>query len=96
MRIRYALASAQCGRRLPMLAANRGHAAPAIPAMRRCLAGLTHISEPRGNRVEFGQIKGPRRESALEASSKTLLSSSEDVPTDERAAKFEECFVNVG
>ncbi|NVE23739.1 hypothetical protein [Burkholderia glumae] len=32
----------------------------------------------------------------LEASSKTLLSSSEDVPTDDRAAKFEECFVNVG
>ncbi|WP_186260280.1 hypothetical protein [Burkholderia gladioli] len=32
----------------------------------------------------------------LEGSSKTLLSSSEDVPTDERAAKFEECFVNVG
>ncbi|WP_208449291.1 hypothetical protein, partial [Burkholderia gladioli] len=31
----------------------------------------------------------------LEGSSKTLLSSSEDVPTDERAAKFEECFVNV-
>ncbi|MGS1062446.1 PAAR domain-containing protein [Burkholderia glumae] len=33
---------------------------------------------------------------ALEASSKTLHSSSEDVPTDDRAAKFEECFVNVG
>nr|WP_244127374.1 hypothetical protein [Burkholderia gladioli] len=32
---------------------------------------------------------------SLEGSSKTLLSSSEDVPTDERAAKFEECFVNV-
>ncbi len=35
-------------------------------------------------------------EMKLEASSKTLHSSSEDVPTDERAAKFEECFVNVG
>jgi len=32
----------------------------------------------------------------LEVSSKTLLGSPEDVPADERAAKFQECFVNVG
>lgn len=31
----------------------------------------------------------------LEVSSKTLLSSSEDVPADERTAEFQECFVNV-
>ncbi|WP_429498268.1 phage late control D family protein [Robbsia andropogonis] len=31
----------------------------------------------------------------LEASSKILLSTPEDIPTDERAAKFQECFVNV-
>ncbi|WP_208455633.1 hypothetical protein, partial [Burkholderia glumae] len=64
-----------------------------------------------GERLEFAAQVGhgvadpatrPARLSAcqayvlLEASSKTLLSSSEDVPTDDRAAKFEECFVNVG
>lgn len=32
---------------------------------------------------------------SLETSSKTLLSTLEDVPTDELAAEFQECFVNV-
>lgn len=44
------------------------------------------------------QIGDHRRDEMrqLEVGSKTLLSSPDDVPADERAAKFQECFVNVG
>ncbi len=67
-------------------------------SLRECLK-LAELSQttcllgPLSRALAGRELNDARR---LEASSKTLLSSSEDVPTDERAAKFEECFVNVG
>ncbi|WP_429500792.1 ParB N-terminal domain-containing protein (plasmid) [Robbsia andropogonis] len=68
--------------------------APYSETVARDAAELDGIS----NDVDLDLVHATVRDllrTALEASSKILLSTPEDIPTDERAAKFQECFVNV-
>lgn len=49
----------------------------------------------RSSRSTEPGIPKSKAQQDLETISKRLLSAREDVPADERAAKFQECFVNV-
>lgn len=61
-------------------------------SMATLMAGLSPSPELR---IWAWNVPTTNRQPYLEASSKILLSTPEDVPTDERAAEFEERFVNV-
>ncbi len=57
-----------------------------LPLVRAAVFELLHAG-----RVDASDL----RTEPIEASSKRLLDTPEDVPTDKRAPEFEKCFVNV-